>query len=507
MTGWTIATVLAAAKAAGPKVALRCEDRRVTFDQLLSRSERLASGLAAAGARPGDRIALLCRNSVESVELFLAAARLGAILVPMEIGLRRLEVDHLLRETGTRWLFADWSGWDVAGGPEELGEGLMPVAIGCELRAASGEPITAYEELLSAGQEPWTDFDAAPEQPLLLRFARGGSGLPRAWAHSHSDVLASALRQLREFELGRDDVYVSAPGTCWALDPRDLSLAAWLAGATVELAPARRFHPVAHCAALAAAEASATVISPSQLRMMLASDALSGAALDRLRVLCVGTSVRNRLLEDVAEELPGCLLAQVYAHPGFPGGLASIGPEEAAERPGSSGRATPGCELAVLDGNGEPLPPGCVGEVACRSLAGLGADGDGDWLGTGDRGYLDSEGYLFVTERGAETILSAGLDVSLAEVEAILGEHDAVAEIALVPVPDDALGEASLAHVVTRPGRHLAPALLTEYAQSRLAPHKVPLDWVLHEEPLPRASCGRLEKRSLAVAGLGSQVV
>ena len=506
MTGWTIATVLAAAEAAGPKVALRCEDRRVTFEQLLSRSERLASGLAAAGAGPGDRIALLCRNSVESVELFLAAARLGAVLVPMEIGLRRLEVDHLLRETGAGWLFADWSGWDVAGGLEGLGDGLVPVAIGGELRTAAGDPIAAFEDLLSEEEGRWTDFAAAPEQPLLLRFARGGSGLPRAWSHSHSDVLASALRQMREFELGRDDVYVSAPGTCWALDPRDLSLAAWLAGATVELAPARRFHPAAHCAALAAAEASATVISASQLRMMLSSGALAAASLDRLRVLCVGASVRNRLLEDVAEELPDCLLAQVYAHPGFPGGVASIGPEEAAERPGSSGRALPGCELAILAGNGEPLPAGCVGEVACRALAVLGAGEDGGWLGTGDRGYLDSDGYLFVSERGAETILSGGLDVSLAEVEAILGEHDAVAEIALVPVPDDALGEASLAHVVTRPGRRLAPSLLTEYAQSRLAPHKVPLDWVLHEEPLPRASCGRLEKRSLAVAGLGSQV-
>ena len=505
MTGWTIATALAAAEAAGPKVALRCEDRRATFAQLLARSERLAAGLSAAGAGPGDRIALLCRNSVESVELFLAAARLGAVLVPMEIGLRRLELGHLLREAGATWLFADWAGWDLAGGLEGIDEGLTLVAIGAELRTASGDPITAYEDLIGDGVD-WSDFKAAPEEPLLLRFARAGSGLPRPSLHSHAEVLAGALRQMREFELGSDAVYVSAPGTCWALDPRDLSLAAWLGGATVELAPARRFHPAAHCGALAAAEASATVISPSQLRMMVSSGALAMAALDHLRVLCVGAPVRSRLLEDVAEQLPGCRLTQVYAPPGFAGAVASIGPEEAAARPGCSGRAAPGCELAILDGAGEPLPPGCVGEVACRDLADLSAEPEGNWLGTGDRGYLDSEGYLFVAERGAETILSGGLDVSLAEVEAILGEHDAVAEIALVAVPDDALGEASLAHVVTRPGQRLAPSLLAEYAQSRLAPHKVPLDWVLREEPLPRESCGRLEKRSLVAAGLDPQV-
>lgn len=508
MTGWTIATVLAASEAAGPKVALRCEDRRVTFEQLLDRSERLAAGLAAAGAGPGDRIALFCRNSVESVEVFLATARIGAVLVPMEIGLRGLEADHLLQESGASWLFADWSGWDVAGGLEGIEETLQPVAIGGEARTAAGDPVLAYEDLVAAGDGRRAEFDVDPEQPFLLRFARGGSGLPRAWTQSHADVLASALGQVQEFELDRDDVYVSAPGSCWALDVRDLSVAAWLAGASVNLTPARRFHPAAHCAALAAAEATASVISPSQLRMLQSSGALAAAELDRLRLLCVGAPPSDRVLGEVGEALPGCRLVQVYAHPGCAGGVALIGAEEAAARPRSSGRAAPGRELAILDDDGESLPAGCVGEIACRPLAGLGEGaGAGRWLLTGDRGYLDPDGYLFVVERGAETILSGGLDVSLAEVEAILGKHDAVAEIALVPVPDDLLGEASLAHVVTHPGRQVQPALLTEYARSRLAPHKVPLDWVLHEEPLPRAACGRLEKRTLEAAELGSHTV
>ncbi|HWC09197.1 MAG TPA: AMP-binding protein, partial [Solirubrobacterales bacterium] len=132
MAAYTIASVIqkdATEFSARSAVALAFEDRRVGYWEIDERSDMLAAGLLAAGAAPGDRIAVLCRNSVESVEIFFAAAKLGAALVPIEASLQGFEIDYRLRDSGARWLFADWSGWDCARDLVSTNSGLRLVAV------------------------------------------------------------------------------------------------------------------------------------------------------------------------------------------------------------------------------------------------------------------------------------------------------------------------------------------------------------------------------------------
>ncbi|MBK5219826.1 MAG: AMP-binding protein [Thermoleophilia bacterium] len=154
MAAYTIASVIqkdASEFSAESAVALAFEDRRVGYGEIDERSDMLAAGLLAAGAVPGDRIAVLCRNSVESVEIFFAAAKLGAALVPIESNLQGIEVDDRLRDSGARWLFADWSGWDLARDVIGTDPGLGLVAVGAEMWTRGGERLLPYEELVESG--------------------------------------------------------------------------------------------------------------------------------------------------------------------------------------------------------------------------------------------------------------------------------------------------------------------------------------------------------------------
>ncbi len=507
MAAYTIASVIqkdASEFSAESAVALAFEDRRVGYGEIDERSDMLAAGLLAAGAAPGDRIAVLCRNSVESVEIFFAAAKLGAALVPIESNLQGPEIEFRLRDSGARWLFADWSGWDLARELVGADPGLGLVAVGAAMWTRGGEGLLPYEELVAsgAGARPAAEVEAG--QTLILRYGAGPDGAPTVVAQSHEFVLTNALRQVYNFGLAPGDVFMPASAAEWTADCDDLSLALWLVGGSVCLPPSTRFDADHHCAALAAAEASVTVASPSHLRVISHSGALGRHDLSSLRLVCAaGTPSAAELLAEVARQLPGREVVQSFGHPEQPGAIALLDSADAAAGAGSVGRSTALCELAVVDADSTPLAAETVGEIVCRSRPSSREGGaePGAWLRTGDRGYLDREGFLFVLEGRSESIVSAGLRVQLAEVEAALAGHHAVAEIALVPIASDRLGECSRAHVRARDGVALDRGELEEYARARLSPYKVPSEWVLHDSPLPRAACGRLERRSLVGVG------
>jgi fatty-acyl-CoA synthase len=507
VAAYTIASVIqkdATEFSARSAVALAFEDRRVGYWEIDERSDMLAAGLLAAGAAPGDRIAVLCRNSVESVEIFFAAAKLGAALVPIEASLQGFEIDYRLRDSGARWLFADWSGWDCARDLVGTDSGLRLVAVGDEMWTRGGKGLLPYEELVEGGAGRRLEVEVEADQTLLLRYGSGTTGVPRAVAQSHDFVLTNALRQVYDFGLAPGDVFMPASVAEWTADCDDLSLALWLVGGSVCLPPSTRFDADHHCAALAAAEATVTVASPSHLRVISHSGALGRHDLSPLRLVCAaGTPSAAELLQGLARQLPGREVVQSFGHPEQPGAIALLDSDEAEAGAGSVGRSTGLCELAVVDAEGAPVAAETVGEIVCRSRPGSREDGadPGAWLQTGDRGYLDREGFLFVLEGRSETIVSAGLRVHLADVEAALAGHHGVAEIALVPIASDLLGECSRAHVRARDGVALDRRELEEYARARLSPYKVPSEWVLHDSPLPRAACGRLERRSLVAAG------
>ncbi|HTR74263.1 MAG TPA: AMP-binding protein [Solirubrobacterales bacterium] len=482
--------------------ALSFEGRRVTFGELDARSDRLAAGLRERGFGKGERAAILSYNSVEFFEVYFAIAKLGGVVVPVNYLLRPAEVDYALRDSGSTWLFADAHGLEVA----------TPILDGHpELHTVALEPGAdrgiAYADLLASSASPPDPVEVAPDDLFLLQYTSGTTGYPKGAMHTHATVIFNALHQIADFRLTAEDVYMIQPALCWAAGINNVVLALWSIGGRVVLRPSGGFDADELCAALAAERATMMIGVASVLRLLVGSGVLGQHDLGSLRLIAVGgEAVAPSLLEAAREQLPQTDIGQVYGQTEFPTLMAFLGAERALEKPASTGQATSMCKLKVVDESGEEVAPGEHGEIICRSPATMKGywmkpeqtaetivDG---WLRTGDRGYYDEEGFLYIAGRSKEMYISGGLNVYPAEAEVVLAEHPEVAEVAIKGVADERFGEVGCAFLVAV-GDDLDLAAVEAFCRERLATYKVPRHWVVLSEPLPRTASGKAEKHRL----------
>jgi len=209
-------------------------------------------------------------------------------------------------------------------------------------------------------------------------------------------------------------------------------------------------------------------------------------------------------IEDAQRKLPNCAVLQVYGMSEFPTMMSYLPAEDAVRKLGSAGRACSAAELRIVDDKGNDVPPGVVGEIICRSPANMigyynrpeatKAALAGGWLHTGDLATYDEEGYIFISGRAKDMIISGGLNVYPAEVERVLAQHDDVIEAAVVGKPDDKWGEVGDALVVVRPGATVTEDELLEHMRAELANYKIPKRITLTTEPLPRTTSGKVQK-------------
>jgi fatty-acyl-CoA synthase len=230
----------------------------------------------------------------------------------------------------------------------------------------------------------------------------------------------------------------------------------------------------------------------------------------RLKYMFYGASPIPAALLKECIDVFGCGFVQVYGMTETTGSIVALPPEDhvaGSERMRSAGKALPGVELAILDANGKPLQPGEVGEIATRSgfnMAGywnlpeatartIGRDG---WLRTGDAGYLDRDGYLYIHDRIKDMIISGGENIYPAEVESAICDHPDIAEVAVIGVPDDQWGEAVKAIVVLKQGREATAADIINFVKQRIAGYKTPKS-VEFVSALPRNASGKILRRHL----------
>ena len=482
--------------------ALFFEGRRVSFGELDSRSDRVAAGLRARGFAKGERAAILAHNSVEFVETYFALAKLGGVVVPVNYLLRAAEVDYALRDSGATWLFADGSGLDVVA--EILGDHPELNVVGLEAGASGAIP---YEDLLRCADPAPEAGEVQPEDLLLLQYTSGTTGFPKGAMHTHSTVLFNALHQIADFGLSADDVYVLQPALCWAAGINNIALALWSLGGRVVMRPSRGFDADELAGAIATEGGTVLNGVASVLRLLVESGTFTRHDLSRLRLIAVGgEAVAPALLEKAREQLPQTEIGQVYGQTEFPTLMAFLGAERALEKPASTGRATSLCELKVVDPEGAELPPGEHGEIICRSPASMKGYWNkpeqtaetivNGWLRTGDRGYTDEEGFLYIAGRSKEMYISGGLNVYPAEAEVVLAEHPEVAEVAVKGIADERFGEVGCAYLVPA-GEGLDLAAVEAFCRERLASYKVPKRWVVRDQPLPRTASGKAEKHRL----------
>jgi acyl-CoA synthetase (AMP-forming)/AMP-acid ligase II len=511
----TIPAALTRAAALWPDVeALVDADERITFREYAAQADRVSRALVAAGIGPGDRVAVWMPNTWETAVVAMGVYGAGAVVVPVNTRFKAGEMAQVVRRAGARLLFVrgDFLGVDYIGMVEEAGlrsELAATVLVGPGsdprtvpfaefLDAGDGVPASAVEERRGA---------LSPRSLSDVLFTSGTTGAPKGVMLCHGGSVGAYLAYNRSLGLRPGDRMLGiAPFFhCFGLKAGVLS--AVLGGAT--LVPQAVFD-VHRTADLIRRERLTVLPAPPPVWLGLLNDpGIDRSTLRSLRVAMVGAArfstenfkrIRDEL--GITQFAPGYGLTEAHA------AVTRCHWDHDFETISTtSGFPIPGVELRIVDDNGGDLPVGREGEILVRgyqvmlgylddpAATAAAIDPDG-WLHTGDVGRIDDRGRLIVTDRKKDMFIVGGFNAYPAEIERILLEHPAIADVAVIGVPDDRMGEVGRAFVTVRDGYRLTAGELLEWARGAMANYKVPRHVDIVDD-LPRNASGKALKHVL----------
>src|SRR5579871_3204140 len=502
-----------------------------TYGSLLDGVARTAGALQALGVKPGDRVAVMQTNTPEVIETMLAVASIGAVFVPLNYRARREELVHMLNVAAPRLLLVGDRYVELAtdltrrpsgaleGRSRERADELhvdVPMVVAIESQVQD----LPHLKVLASGAEPITPFDVAEDELAVLMFTSGTTANAKAVMLAH-DHLVNFVFGTTEPADGSDRGSVLLAAPIYHIAGLSATLAASFAGRRIVVM--RQFDAGEWLRLVASERISHAFLVPTMLKRLLDHPAFPETDLSSLQVLSYGAapmplSVIRRAIEAFP---PTVQFINAFGQTETASTVTMLGPEdhrlegtpEVAERKlrrlGSVGRPLPDIELRILGEDGKPLPTGQVGEIALRTsrtMHGYYGQAEatdrvlrGGWLQTGDLGWIDEEGYLFLTGRKSDLIIRGGENIAPEEVELVLESHPDIEEAAVVGLPDEEWGERVAAVVVLRNGSGVAAGALAEYCGERLASFKKPE--VIHVvEALPRNSMGKVLRTDLRAA-------
>ncbi|HEY8482582.1 MAG TPA: AMP-binding protein [Spirillospora sp.] len=505
--------------AARDKVFLHDGDRAVTFAELNELADRVAAGLLARGVGRGDRVALLGSNTTQWLAAFFGAARIGAVIVPLNVRYREKELSYMLGDSGARTVvgISAVPGFDFAEFFAESKERFPGVTD--YIFFESGFPGSGTFAELTASPPDGDALAAAraavdPADPLMILYTSGTTGRPRGAVITHRSILASARAQAEHFRMNEDDVLLGHLPLNHVGGITCTVMASLVSGATVALLPA--FSPEAALNAIERHRVTFLGAVPTMYVLMLGHESFAERDLSSVR-LCVagGSNVEPALAAGIRRGFPGVPFYNLYGLSESSGAcvLSPLDDDpETVER--TLGVVVGGFEGRVVGPDGKPLPPGETGELQIRGDCV--ASGywnkpeetaetflpDG-WLATGDMVELQPDGHLVLRGRKKEMYIQGGFNVYPVEIENVLTAHPKVAMAAGFGVPDEVLGEVGRFYIVPRPGAEPpTPEELTEYCRERLADYKVPRQFVITAD-VPLTPVGKIHKAALRERDLG----
>ena len=486
--------------------ALRFEGRDTSFSELDRLSSRVANGLLEAGLGKGDRIAYIGKNTDHYFELLLGAGKVGIVMVPIGWRLAPAEMSYILSDAECRMVFTCREMHDTAR--------LAADAAGTSLSLVNVDDDGEH------GFRAWRDRQSAQDvlhhvstgDVAVQLYTSGTTGHPKGAMLTHGNLSGSwRIISEADMEWNRwyfDDVsLVALPvshigGTGWGLWGLYYGCKGYIA---------RQFDPYAVLDCIENEAVNKMFIVPSALQIIVRQEQARKVDYSRLKYISYGASpIPEELLRECMEVF-GCGFVQQYGMTETCGMIVYLPPEDhdpkGNARMRSAGRPVPGLELKVADRDGVRLPANTVGEVMVKSVSTMlgywkleeatrkAIDADG-WFRTGDAGYMDDDGYLYIHDRVKDMIISGGENIYPAEVENALYGHPDVEEVAVIGVPDEKWGEAVKGVVVLKEGASADENAILEFARQRIARFKVPksLDFV---EALPRNASGKVLKRQL----------
>jgi len=478
----------------GSCTAFVADGQSITHAQYAARAASLAGGLAGAGITVGDRVAILAHNGQAYVDVIGAAARLGALVVPINWRLSAEEVAYVLADTTPKVLI--------------VAPDLQPLVAGADLAGvrkyttAPGADGSALASLYLEGAAP-TPAATGDDAGLLIVHTAAVGGRPRGAVLSHRGLLAAATKSAHAWNLTRADVQIGVL-PLFHLAGIGMTLALMVAAGATILLP--RFDPKAVVGLIDEQRGSVMGSFPPMLGAVLDAAAAAGSTLRGLRIM-TGIDAPDTLARFAAE----CPHASFWVAYGQTETSGSVSTSRYADRPGSAGLPVEQHTVAVVDDEDRPVAQGTAGEIVVRGPMVFNGywncDADnaftfrGGWHHTGDMGRFDADGYLWYVGRSAakELIKPGGENVYPAEVERALLEHPALSEAVVFGVPDAQWGEAIKAVCVLRPGQTLAADALIEFVGQRIARYKKPKH-VVFVAALPKTAAGGIDRAAVKAA-------
>jgi acyl-CoA synthetase (AMP-forming)/AMP-acid ligase II len=495
------------AEARPDEVAFSFEGRDTSFAAFDRHSNQVANALIAAGLSTGDRIAYVGKNSDWYFELLIGAAKAGVVTTPIGWRLAAPEIAYIVGDSDAKMVFV---------GPELI-DHVEAVAseLSCRPTVIAMEDGSPYQTF-----ETWRDMqpESDPAKPVatsdiaIQLYTSGTTGRPKGAMLTHDNLLAmrreASKTPLAWNQWGPEDVsLVAMPvahigGTGWGL-------VGLLNGAKGVVA--REFDPFKVLDYIEKDRVSKMFMVPAALQIVVRQPRAREVDYSRLSHILYGAAPIPLDLLRECMEVFGCGFVQQYGMTETTGTVVYLPPEDhdpaGNKRMRAAGLPMPGVEIKVIDEAGASVAANTVGEVAVRSRANMAGywklgdataktiDADG-WLRTGDAGYLDEDGYLFIHDRVKDMIISGGENIYPAEVESAVYGHPDVAEVAVIGVPDDKWGEAVKAVVAPKPGVTPDPEAIIAFARTRIAHFKAPksVDFV---SALPRNASGKILRREL----------
>ena len=494
----------------GDAAVFTFENKEMTFSDLDKKSNQTARALIAAGIKKGDRVAVLSKNSSVYFEIIAAAAKMGAVVTAVNWRLAADEIRYVLDDSSAKLVFVG------AEFIETIGDVIPTITFKAPVYDLEGEGgiYPHYDMWRDEHSSDVLDLESNSDDPIVQLYTSGTTGRPKGAVLSHRSILA--LR-------GQDPTDVVANWQKWVPGETGLlAMPCFHVGGTVfglsmiqsgaHAVVVREYNPNTALDLIENYGISKIFMVPAALQILLNHPRVEEADFSKLNFIYYGASPIPLSLMRESIRVFGCEFVQMYGMTETSGTIVVLPPEDhdpnGNPKMRSVGKPLWGVEIKIIDKVGAEVPTGEVGEIATRSAKNMisywnkpdatnqTVDSDG-WLRTGDAGYLDEDGYLYIHDRVKDMIISGGENIYPAEVENAIYSHDDVADVAVIGIPNDKWGEAVMAYVVRKDGRDdLSSEDVIEYARSKIARYKCPKT-VEFIDVLPRNASGKILRKDL----------
>jgi acyl-CoA synthetase (AMP-forming)/AMP-acid ligase II len=477
--------------------------RRISFGEHHERANRLASALWTLGLRRQDRVSILSQNSIEFMECYAACELAGFIAATVNFRLAAPEMTYILTDSTPRILIFEAQ---YAGIVDQIRGNLPHIETYVCFGGDTPDWAVDYEDLVARGDPAGAPTRPLPEEIVHLIYTSGTTGRPKGVMRSNIGDIAIA--NLMATELGlivSDRLQLMMP--VFHVGARFLQLAAHLRGASVVLH--HDFKPEEILETITREKVTMTHMAPTMIQALMAVPGIDQADVSSLHTICYSAAPMPVPLLRRGLQLFGPVFLQLYGM--TEGGGTTLhkyqhkpdGTPEDIRRLGSIGQAAPTVDIKIIDDNGDELPVGQPGEILTRTPSHMMGYWNnsaatiqalrGGWYHTGDLGYVDAQGFLYLVDRKKDMIISGGENIYSREVEEALATHPAVADAAVIGVKDDYWGETVRAIVVLTGDATLTEEELIDYCRTQIASYKKPKS-ILFVDTLPRLPSGKINK-------------